>query len=218
MSLKERVDELLRDHRLYHDDVQLGNFIIAPVERTAFGAYRQCLRELHRRYRGLKTLYIERRRLRLRILGCCRWGWLPWGREKRRLRLCELRMGLEELDGNITDTAREFGVFLHHAEALKQRLGGLGPKRRRELELHQWEHELAVNARLDLVATGAIGRGTVGAIANMPEDSVKRIEEQIGLQERLRLPVPCHDARVKEGELPPPDSIALSTAVLDVDA
>jgi hypothetical protein len=215
MELKDRVEGLLKDHQIYHDDVQIARFIVAPTERTAFGAYQQCLRELYRRYRGLKELCIARARLRLRISGYQRWGWVPWGRQQRRLALHEALLAREDLERNLEDTAREFRAFLQRAEELKTRVGSLTGKRRRELELQQWEHKLAVQARFDLLTTGRLARQTLETIAAMPESSLARIADQAGLNmDKLStLPRPVADATVPTAQ----DGPTVSIAALDVD-
>jgi hypothetical protein len=213
MGLTERVEELLRDHQIYHDDVQIARFIVGATERTAFGAYRQCLRELYRRYRGLKELYLARARLRLRISGYQRWGWVLWGRPRRRLALHEALLAREDQERNIEDTAREFRTFLHYAEALKERLGPLTAKRRRVLEMEQWEHELATRARFAMALGGPLDRGTAEAICAMPEESIQRIIERAGLERLPPLPRPCEDAMV----IPLDDQQPVSIAALEPD-
>lgn len=208
-------EQLLGYHRPFHDDVQIERLIVAPPERTTFGAFRQCLRELSGRYRGLRQLYIQRARCRLLNARLQRWAWLPWGRQERRLALQEGLLGLEELERNIKDTEREFRAFLHHAEKLKQRVGNLTPERRGELELQQWEHTLAVQMRFDLLTIDRPARQTLETIAAMPESSLARIADQAGLnmEKLLALPRPVDDATGPTAQDGPPVSIA----ILNVD-
>jgi hypothetical protein len=55
--------EMLGDHQLYHSDWQIDHAITESHGGTAYGCYVQALRELFRRYRGVKELYLAREKL-----------------------------------------------------------------------------------------------------------------------------------------------------------
>ena len=59
--------KLLDDHQIYHSDFQMDNFITIRSGETQYGQYKQALRELFKRYRGLKELYTGRELLQVDI-------------------------------------------------------------------------------------------------------------------------------------------------------
>ena len=48
------LDDLFADHQGSHSNFQMDNFITIRSGGTAYGQYKQSLRELHKRWRGLK--------------------------------------------------------------------------------------------------------------------------------------------------------------------
>lgn len=173
-----RLYEMLADHRIYHDDVQIDRFILATPGRRPWGVYKQGLRELYRRWRGLKELYLERERASLRLRRLRSRSWLPIRRGNRTLTIAAIELSLEDLERNICDTEREFRRIYAWCDELKQRIGPLTPERRAELERDQWEYELTIRARLDAVTLGGISRATLESICALPATVADRIIEQ----------------------------------------
>lgn len=57
------VDDLLADHHYLHWSTQLDHFITVRAGGTPYGMYKQALRELDKRERGLNGMYADRDRL-----------------------------------------------------------------------------------------------------------------------------------------------------------
>jgi hypothetical protein len=62
-----KLNELFADHQLYHSEFQMDNLITLRAGGTLYGQYKQALRELYKRYRGLKQLYGEKELLQVDI-------------------------------------------------------------------------------------------------------------------------------------------------------
>ena len=114
----QTLGDIIKDHQIFHSNFQVDHFIVGGDCPTLYGRYRQTLRELVRRIRSLKYLYVKRERLKIdhdRTLQ------IPDAEDdldlrSRELDRLEVVMGMEELDRVIADTEREFRRFYAHAE------------------------------------------------------------------------------------------------------
>ncbi len=171
--------DLFADHQLYHSEWQMDHFITVRAGGTEYGCYKQALRELHKRYRGLKGLYVERELLEVDIEEKNAQHYKTIYDERRRvIKLAQKQMQMEELDHQIRDTEREFKRFYIQATALKKRIGDLTPERRATLDRNMWEHRLKCMAAVDIMTTGRIGQNTIEFAMSIPmEDRVKLVKE-----------------------------------------
>jgi hypothetical protein len=165
---KRELDELLGDHRPYHSDLQMDCFITGISGGTDYGMYKQALRELDKRYRALRHLYIERERLRMKIPGKVAARPRFKFEKRRTLRALETGFALEDLDRNIADTEREFTRFLQQAKALKRRVGELTPERRAVLDQAFWEDRLRRTAAVEFLTIGRMNANTIECINSLP--------------------------------------------------
>jgi len=168
---------LLQDHQLYHSMFQQDYFITARSGGpTAYGQYKQALRELHKRYRGLKELYAARELLKVDIDELAESE--PATRfELRRkdINLAQKVMQMEDLEHNIRDTEREFKRFYQQAMALKAQVGELTDERREQLDREMWQAKMQEMAALDLATTGRLGTNTYELIASAPLDMRREV-------------------------------------------
>ena len=75
---KQKLRELLDDHQTGHSEFQDDYLITWRHGGTIYGQYKQALRELYRRFRGLRELSCDREKLQIEIrqaeekAQCCR--------------------------------------------------------------------------------------------------------------------------------------------------
>lgn len=145
------VDDLLADHHYLHWSTQLDHFITVRAGGTPYGMYKQALRELDKRERGLNGMYADRDRLLVDIaeleerLGgkrglegergggledeyaspCASPPLPPSSFDRRRwaIDLRQKRFGLSVCERSIRDHERERDRFVEQALHLRQILG-----------------------------------------------------------------------------------------------
>lgn len=129
--------DLLNDHRTGQDATQLGSFVLGG--NTPWGTYKQALRELYKRVRGLRQMVTDRDLLLIDIEELSDQA-IGNDRDARRaaIRLRAKRGCLEEADRCIADTKREAALFVSVARELKAQLGEITEERRRTLDREEW--------------------------------------------------------------------------------
>ena len=174
------VNELLKDHQLYHSDFQIDNFITLRSGGTPYGQYKQALRELDKRKRGLKGLYAEKALLQVDIDELnAKLEYAKDSFETRRNQIERSKhiMQMEDLDRNIQDTEREFVRFYSQAASLKEQIGELTPERRKQLDEEMWAFNLKKLAAMDVVTAGNVQKNTLEIIMAAPvEMRMKTLE------------------------------------------
>lgn len=173
---------LLADHQPSHSDWQIDHFILSANGRTVYGRYKQALRELHKRFRGLKGLYAERALLGLDIEEMAEAQ--PAAPEslaarRRTIQVAQKRMALDDLEQSIADTEREFLRFYRHAAILKEQVGELTPGRRAELDRDMWLHQTKALAAADIMVQGALSQGTVNLLMAAPPQERQQLWAEI---------------------------------------
>lgn len=168
------LQQLLNDHQLYHSDLQMDSFITMRSGGTTYGMYKQALRELFKRYRGLKEQYPARELLLLDIEE------LETTQSKReKIELAKKRMALDDMNRGIRDTEREFNHFYAQAKALKDIIGELTPEKRNKLDMEMWIFKAKENAAFDYITRGSLSKGTVELVQYMPTDIRIQIFKEI---------------------------------------
>jgi len=168
----ETLDEFFNDHQMFHSNFQIDHFIIGQ-SGTEYGQYKQVLREVVKRWRGLKQQVLLRHETELKLR---KWeqrlGEMPDAlkAEKANLKIMKFKMALEETDRVLEGTRREFLRFLAHAKALKAKIGELTPEKRDQLDADMWEHNLKAMAALDLVTSGRLSEATVRMLRYFPSE------------------------------------------------
>ena len=149
------IDILLAEHQHGHSDWQCDYAITARAGGTLYGCYKQSLRELHKRWRGLRELY-----------GNAKASDCPAERF--------------ESAGVIRDTEREFLRFYGQAVALRRSLGladdeAMPDDMRERLDVEMWAYRLRAMAAVDFITAGRIQRGTVELLQSCPPDMRREI-------------------------------------------
>ena len=181
MDLKE----LLKDHQLYHSSFQMDNFITVRAGETQYGQYKQTLRELFKRYRGLKELYVARELLQIDIEELEYNNATGFVKRRNDINLAKHRMDMEDLERNISDTEREFKRFYAQADVLKAQIGELTPEKRDKLDQEMWVHKLKTMVAVDYITKGRIGENALTFIRSIPKEMRKPLLAEIKDQKAL---------------------------------
>jgi len=167
--MKDVLDRLLDDHQLYHSNLQMDCFITAKSGGfTRYGQYKQALRELFKRYRGLKDLYIKRELLVIDIAESDSKIYDDkFETERLPINIIKYKMDLEDLDRNIIDTKREFCRFFGICLALKKELGDISEKRDK-LDEEMWVSQLKEMAAQDYLSANKLSERTLTLLHSLP--------------------------------------------------
>ena len=164
--------KLLADHQMFHSDFQMDHMITARAGGTPYGQYKQALRELSKRYRGLKDLYSARELLAVdldELAEPAPPSATVFDERRRKIKLVQKRMEADTLDRTVKDTEREFRRFYAQAVALKAVVGDLTPERRAQLDREMWAHKFKCMAAVELMTAGRLGPGTLELLQATPK-------------------------------------------------
>ena len=186
------IEELLADHQGGHSDLQIERFITIKGNWTAYGRYKQCLREIDGRHRGLQELREEAELAALDLQDAARWlGSETEGtadHTRRRIARDRQQRRLDQTRRAIAEQERELQRFVELATELKQQLGELTPRRRSELERELWAVRTRAMVALDLFTSGSLSTATAELLIALPADirrpilaAAKQAEQQGGL-------------------------------------
>lgn len=172
----DNLKELLDDHQIYHSDFQMDNFITIRAGETQYGQYKQALRELFKRYRGLKEIYVAKELLQVDIdestencrLGCGAGFIFEERRDK--INLAKHKMDMEDLEKNIEHTEREFKRFFAQADSLKKAIGELTPEKRNKFDQEMWIHKLKSMVAIDYLTKGRISENAIAFIMSLSKE------------------------------------------------
>lgn len=186
----KNLKELLNDHQIYHSDFQIDNFITTKAGETQYGQYKQALRELFKRYRGLKELYIAKELLQVDIdeleyIEVPKYENTQYSSRRNKINLTKHRMNLEDLERNIEHTEREFKRFYAQANTLKKEIGELTPKKQNRLDQEMWIHKLKSMVAIDYITKGRISENALVFIRSIPKEIRKSLLAEIKNQDEL---------------------------------
>jgi hypothetical protein len=193
-----------------HWSTQLDYFITVRAGGTPYGMYKQALRELDKRERGLNSLYAERDRLQIdieeleaRIRSHGNHGLHPSVVEdsiadfcsstydKRRwcVDLRQKQFALTVCERSIHDHERERSRFIKQALRLRHVLEidadhPLSPERRTVLDRDMWVHLLQRDAAMELLTRGTVEKNTLCMIMSLPREARTSILSMIQKQVR----------------------------------
>lgn len=167
------IENLLVDYQIYHSNLQIDHWIIYSNGVDPYGMYKQALRELHARYETLRSGILQSIKSKIEhdhLEEQAR-------REKDKYAFALLcieimgkRVQVGEHDRRLSDTAREFLRFYHHAKRLKQQLGTIDPNSQDALDRASWKTRLRYMAAIDFFTTGRISSGTFRTLMSSPAD------------------------------------------------
>lgn len=174
------VETLIADHQLYHSDFQMDSLITIRAGGTRYGCYKQALRELWKRYRGLGDLYSQIELVKIDIDELsANISETDLTRRRVAVHLARKRLTLRELEKNVGDTEREFVRFYNQAAALKRCIGELSETRRAELDREMWEHRIRAAAAIDFISSGRLGAATIENLCACPSEMRERLATEL---------------------------------------
>ena len=145
--------DLLEDHEVGNSNFQDCHLVMLRAGGTMYGMYKQALRELYRRVRGVRELESDRALLIIdtqeheQALVAMEPG---FARQRTEIELRRTALRREECERAIADTYRELAVFYAQAQGLKEQVGVLTAERRWEYERELWEYRVREMAALDI--------------------------------------------------------------------
>jgi len=166
------IDGLLRDHQMFHSDFQMDYMITVKAGGTTYGQYKQALREVYKRHRGLRQSIVDRDILIVDVdeLHAKRREGDEFRQRKRAIRLHQKRGDLEDAERVITDTRRELDRFVSQAIALRELVGELTPERRAALDQDMWEHRIKSMIAVDIITKGSISENSLTCLNASPPE------------------------------------------------
>lgn len=177
-----KLKELLDLHQLYHSKLQQDYFITSKAGGTKYGCLKQALRELYKRFRGLRETTCDQEKLKVEI---DKQKYLMENSEdefERRFAEIEYRrkiMQMEESERVLKETKREFTRFYEQASYLKEQLGKLTPEKIEKLDAEMWEHRIKEMAAIDYVSTGRLRNNTFELLHSLPKNMKLKLLEQV---------------------------------------
>ena len=185
--------ELLKDHETGMTKFQDDYFVTGKSGITLYGQYKQSLRELYKRFRGLRELTFNRKRLDVDIAEA-KYNSIhaesDFDRQRAQIDSDEKTALIEESERVINDTKREFTNFYNQAVALKKQLGRLTKKKCEQLEKEMWAEKAVMGAACDMLTKGRIAEGTLDLIISFPKE----------MRSEVLLKIKNHDKIISELE------------------
>ena len=163
------LDQLLADHQPGHSEYQIDHFIVGRGNWTPWGRYRQALREIDKRLRGLSQLRDDRELAQVDLEELERtWVFRAATRRRNAVKHRRLEAQIQFLNRDIAECERELARLTAIAQGLKTQLGDLSPERRAALEEETWETRLRAMAGLDILTQGRITEQTLSLLLSLP--------------------------------------------------
>lgn len=190
----ENLWKLLRDHQTGMSKFQDDYLVTTRAGGTLYGQYKQSLREVYKRFRGLrqqianhKRLEIELEELQFEISELEGSVSLKddFTRRKKVVDLQEKTMLMEESNRAISDTKREFINFYRQAMYLKDEVGELTDERRDQLDTEMWLFKIKEMATIDYVTSGKLRNSTFEFLHALPDKLKIKVLPEIKNPEKL---------------------------------
>lgn len=177
MNLKE----LLDDHQTGMSEFQDDYLVTTRAGGTLYGQYKQALRELYKRFRGLRELTCDNERLQIDIeeLELQMENSDGFYLRRKKIDYKEKVLLMEESQRAIKDTEREFKRFYQQASYLKQEIGELTYEKRHQLDMEMWEFKIKEMAVIDWVTNGRLKNVTFEFLHACPKDMKKKLAKAI---------------------------------------
>ena len=173
--------ELLKDHQTGHSEFQDDYLITNRAGGTVYGCYKQSLRELYKRFRGLRELICDKEILALEIQE------LKGSTGKNAIEYKRKSMQMEESNRVLEDTKREFLRFYQQAIYLKEQIGELTKEKRRKLDQEMWEFKLKEMAVFDFAVHGRLSENTFSFLHSCPSKLKLSLIKELSNSRKLML-------------------------------
>jgi len=180
--------ELLKDHETGMSKFQDDYFVTMRAGGTLYGQYKQALRELYKRYRGLRESVFEKQRKDIDIeelRETAKTAESKFDRQRANVDLQEQIIKMEEADRVIKDTKREFINFYAQAIFYKEQLGELTEAKKDLLEREMWAHKCKGMAATDIILQGRFSSGTIDLLRSFPTEMRDSVLAEIKNHDQL---------------------------------
>ncbi len=170
--------ELLNDHQTGMSEFQDDFLVTGRAGGTLYGQYKQSLREVYKRFRGLREESCNYEKLQVEIDEQKHIMNTDPDEFKQRYATIEHKrkiMQCEEAERLIKNTKREFTRFYQQACYLKKQIGSLTDKKRKELDKDMWMFRVKEMMCIDWISSGRIGRNTFEFLHACPDDMKKEL-------------------------------------------
>jgi len=175
----ELYEEFFKDFQMFHSDFQIENFVLGEEQGvTVWGQYKQALRELHKRYRGIRdALYnIAKEQIEIEKLKRKRERLLSTKPEDYDLEVKLIDVEIERKEFNLImmlkmmkDTEREADIFYSILLKLKPIIETKTPE---EWEREYWLERLKKDIQNNILF-GNISLGLARAIRGIKDKEIK---------------------------------------------
>ena len=182
---------LLDDHQTGMSQFQDDYLVTTRAGGTLYGQYKQALRELYKRFRGLRELTSNNARLQIDIeeleykVKYATDNDNQFKVKKNEVDLKEKIMLMEESQRAIKDTKREFTRFYQQAAYLKEKIGELTDEKRHQLDMEMWEFKIKEMAVIDWISSGRLRNSTFEFLHACPKEMKMRIAQELQNQDKL---------------------------------
>ncbi len=169
--------ELLDDHQTGMSEFQDDYLVTTRAGGTLYGQYKQSLRELYKRFRGLREQSCDLEKLLIEIEQ--QEHIIRTSNDQFEVKFAEVEfkrktMVIEEAERVIKDNKREFTRFYQQAAYFKSLLGDITDEKRKILDREMWEFKVKEMMYIDIKSTGRLKNSTLEFINSFPKD--KKIE------------------------------------------
>jgi len=183
-----QLKNLLDDHQTGMSQFQDDYLVTTRAGGTLYGQYKQSLRELYKRFRGLRELTCNQERLIIDIeeLGEKIEKLIGFELKRARVDHKEKIMLMEESIRVIKDTEREFTRFYQQACFFKEQIGELTDKKRNKLDEEMWVFKVKEMALIDWITTGFLRNSTYEFLNSLPKRLKQEVALEINNQDKLK--------------------------------
>jgi|3_EtaG_2_1085321.scaffolds.fasta_scaffold14340_2 hypothetical protein len=181
-DIASELGDLLSDHRPFHSEFQIDNFIVRKSAPTAWGQYVQVLRELDSRVEELRRAYVEIERLKIDVEEFVatkpRGGSNDFKRRRLVLDELELNRRLSQAEKMQADREREFARFYSIGLSLRSAIGPVDEERRQLLDADLWRARLVETLYFEKRSSTGISKETIETLAALPSEMARAALEE----------------------------------------
>lgn len=183
----EKLKELLDDHQTGMSQFQDDYLVTTRAGGTLYGQYKQSLRELYKRFRGLRELTSNLERLLIDIdeLREELRSVASFDERRAKVNYREKVMLVEEAERAIRDTKREFTRFYQQAFYLKEKIGDLTPEKRHKLDMEMWEFKIKEMAVIDWITLGRLRNSTFEFLHSLPKEMKTKLAREFKTPDKV---------------------------------
>lgn len=185
-----KYEELFKDLELAHSDFQIHNFVLGEEKGiTEWGKYKQALRELHKRVRGVKQLLFQMERDKIEIekikrkierLKKGKYQDYDLDVKLEEINLAEKQTNLKIAEKSLQELLREAEEFYKVVVVLKEKFKNLSKEDKWRLEKEYWMLKFKRDIEDSLLAGQKPSFGLMRVIKSLPLDMQKELLEFYG--------------------------------------